>query len=146
MNIVRVGVGVIVFQGEKVLLGKRKNAHGENTWGFPGGHLEFQEEPEACAIRETREEAGIEIAEVTRGPWSNDIFSPSDKHYITLFMLAKHKYGVPRILEPQKCSAWKWFTWNKLPDPLFLPIKNLMLSSHAKQIIDAYLAQEKPIK
>jgi len=32
---VRVGVGVIVVKDGMVLLGKRKNAHGEGSWAFP---------------------------------------------------------------------------------------------------------------
>jgi 8-oxo-dGTP diphosphatase len=37
----KVGVGIIVLQEGKVLLGKRKNSHGEGTWAFGGGHLEW---------------------------------------------------------------------------------------------------------
>ena len=39
----KVGVGVIVRKGDKFLLGKRQGAHGEGTWAFAGGHLEFGE-------------------------------------------------------------------------------------------------------
>ena len=39
----RVGIGVIIRKDNKILLGKRKNAHGEGSWCFPGGHLEFNE-------------------------------------------------------------------------------------------------------
>lgn len=31
----KVGVGVAIIKDGKVLLGKRKNAHGEGTWSFP---------------------------------------------------------------------------------------------------------------
>ncbi len=39
----KVGLGVLIFKDGKVLLGKRKGAHGEGTWCPPGGHLEFGE-------------------------------------------------------------------------------------------------------
>jgi 8-oxo-dGTP diphosphatase len=39
----KVGVGVIIKKDGKVLMGKRKNAHGDGTWSFTGGHLEFGE-------------------------------------------------------------------------------------------------------
>jgi len=39
----KVGVGVIIVKNNKILFGKRKNAHGEGSWSFPGGHLEFKE-------------------------------------------------------------------------------------------------------
>jgi 8-oxo-dGTP diphosphatase len=34
----KVGVGVCIVKDNKVLLGKRKNSHGDGTWAFPGGH------------------------------------------------------------------------------------------------------------
>ena len=37
-----IGVAAIVIKDKKVLLGKRKNAHGAETWAFPGGHLEYR--------------------------------------------------------------------------------------------------------
>ena len=35
----KVGVGVMVFKDGKILLGKRKGAHGEGEQAFPGGLL-----------------------------------------------------------------------------------------------------------
>ncbi|PIN92058.1 hypothetical protein CO154_01270 [Candidatus Pacearchaeota archaeon CG_4_9_14_3_um_filter_31_7] len=55
MEIPKVGVGVIVIKDNKVLLGKRKNAHGEGSLCFPGGHLEFNEKVEDAAEREVFE-------------------------------------------------------------------------------------------
>lgn len=28
-------------------------------------------------------------------------------------------------MEPEKCDGWEWFDWNKLPQPLFIPVQNL---------------------
>jgi len=47
-----VGIAVIVIKEDRVLLGKRKNAHGSGTRAFPGGHLEFKESSEDGARRE----------------------------------------------------------------------------------------------
>ena len=57
----KVGVGTIIKSKDKVLLLKRKNAHGDGTWAFIGGHLEFNESPEECARREVLEEINIRI-------------------------------------------------------------------------------------
>jgi 8-oxo-dGTP diphosphatase len=121
----RVGVGVIVKRDSKILLGKRKGSHGEGTWNFPGGSLDFNEEIFDCAKREVREEAGIEITHLTVGPYTNDFFEEG-KHYITLFVICEYASGEVSIREPDKCEQWKWFTWNELPEPLFLPIQNLL--------------------
>lgn len=120
----KVGIGVIVIKANKVLLGKRKNAHGEGSWCYPGGHLEFGESWEECCRREVREEVGIEIKNIRFGTTTNDIFENEQKHYITICMISDFESGEVRVMEPDKCSQWKWFEWNNLPNPLFLPTIN----------------------
>lgn len=122
----RVGVGVIVVRDHKVLLGKRKNAHGEGDWNFPGGHLEFGEEVIDCAVRETKEETGLDLENARIGPFTNDLFTQENKHYITIFVIGYSTQGEPQMLEPDKCESWQWFAWDNLPRPLFLPIQHLL--------------------
>lgn len=124
----KVGVGVFVVKDGKVLLGKRKNAHGEGGWCFPGGHLELNESWEECAKRETLEETGLTIKNIRFSTATNDIFEKEGKHYITLFMIAEYDSGEVKIMEPDKCEKWDWFEWDerKLPNPLFVPQKNLL--------------------
>ncbi len=122
----KVGVGVIVIKDGKVLIGKRKNAHGSGSWAFPGGYLEFNESWEECAEREVMEETGIQIDNLRFGTATNDIFEKENKHYITIFMVADLVSGTVEIKEPHKCEKWEWFHWDKLPCPLFIPFQNLL--------------------
>ena len=62
----KVGVAVIVVKDNQVLMGKRIGSHGENTWAFPGGHLEFGETPEECATRELFEETGLKATHISK--------------------------------------------------------------------------------
>lgn len=129
----RVGVAVIVRRGACVLLGKRRsNSHGDGVWQFPGGHLEWGESVEDCARREAREETGLLVDVVGRGPWTNDVFAATAtqpaRHYVTVFVLAACEEGEPQRLEPDKCEEWRWFRWDALPTPLFLPIEHLLAS------------------
>jgi 8-oxo-dGTP diphosphatase len=121
-----VGVGVIVVKDHKVLFGKRKNAHGEGMWSFPGGHLEFNEGVEECAKREVAEEVGISIKNIQKVTYTNDLFLEEGKHYITCFVRADYDDGEVRVMEPDKSEMWEWFAWDDLPEPLFLPIQNLL--------------------
>jgi 8-oxo-dGTP diphosphatase len=121
-----VGVAVIVLREGKVLLGRRKNAHGAGTWALPGGHLEFFESIEDCARREVAEETGIQIGNILPFAFTNDLFGEEKKHYVTLFVTAEHQSGEAVIREPEKCEAWKWFFWADLPKPRFLPLENLL--------------------
>lgn len=122
----KIGVGVIIRKDNKVLLGKRKNSHGNGTWSFPGGHLEFGETPEDCAKRETFEETGLILNTFIKSGYTNDIFGKENKHYITLYIITDLKEGEPELKEPDKCEQWQWFEWSKFPESLFLPIQNLL--------------------
>ena len=122
----KVGIGVILVKDNKVLLLKRKNAHGEGTWSFPGGHLEFNEEFEDCVIREVEEETGITVSNIRFAGLTNDMFQKENKHYVTIFMLCGWVSGEAQIKEPENCEAQGWFEWERLPEPLFLPIVNLL--------------------
>jgi len=123
---VKVGVGVIVNRGDRILLGKRKGSHGAGTWALPGGHLEFGETIEACAEREDLEETGLTIEGFRHVAFTNDVFKAEMKHYVTLFVAAYCQTGEPAVQEPKKCSEWAWFKWSELPTPLFLPLQNLI--------------------
>jgi 8-oxo-dGTP diphosphatase len=125
-----VGVGVIVRKGDRVLLLKRQNAHGDGTWSMPGGHLEYGEAPEDCALRETLEETGVMIKDVTFRTITNDIFEEEGKHYVTLWMEARYASGEARVNSEREMSAVGWFSWDDLPSPLFLPFENLLASGY----------------
>jgi 8-oxo-dGTP diphosphatase len=126
----RVGVGVLVWYDRKVLLGRRRGAHGAQTWSFPGGHLEFGESWEACAAREVREETGLELDSLGFAAVTNDVFVDEGKHYITVFMQGQARSSAAERREPDKCEGWQWFDWSDLPSPLFLPIRNLRASGY----------------
>lgn len=126
-----VGVGVLVTRNGRLLLGKRRNSHGDGTWSPPGGHLEAGESPEDCARRETLEETGLAIKNLRRGPYTNDIFEKEGKHYVTLFILAEAD-GEAETKEPEKCERWEWCELGSLPSPLFLPLANAKIDWGAK--------------
>lgn len=120
----KVGVGVIVVDGDRVLIGKRRGSHGSGTWGFPGGHLEFGETVEMCAARELLEETGLKATALRKGAWTNNLIDES-KHYVTLFIVVDQFEGDLQVKEPEKCEGWHWQSWEELPEPLFAPITSL---------------------
>ncbi len=126
---VRVGVAAVILREGRVLLGERIGSHGSHTWATPGGHLEMGESIEACAKRETFEETGLVIESFKNLTFTNDIFEKEGKHYVTLFVVGSCSSGEPQITEPDKCKQWKWFDLEELPEPLFLPLTNLLEES-----------------
>ncbi len=51
---------VILLQDDKIALIERQR-QGHHYFTFPGGHVEEGEPPEQTAVRETREELGLEV-------------------------------------------------------------------------------------
>jgi 8-oxo-dGTP diphosphatase len=126
MNRPQVGVAVIIAHNGRVLLLKRKGSHGEGTWAPPGGHLEFGESLEECAMRETIEETGIVIDNVQFVAITNDVFASEQKHYMTVWMEGSHASGQATVAYPDKVQEVAWAPWDALPQPLFIPFQNLL--------------------
>jgi 8-oxo-dGTP diphosphatase len=59
-------------------------------------------------------------------PYANNVFLREGKHYLTVFMTAEGLVGKPRVMEPDKCSAWRWFNYSDLPNPLFAPFETIL--------------------
>jgi 8-oxo-dGTP diphosphatase len=121
-----VGMGIFVLNADGgILLGLRKNAHGDGQWSLPGGHMEWEESLFECAAREVKEETDLEIEGITKVDFTNDVFEDNGLHYITLFVKATKWKGEPKVMEPDKCEEWEWVHWEDFPENIFLPIKNL---------------------
>lgn len=129
----RVGVGIGVINDGKVLLGKRKGAHGAGKWSFVGGHLEFRETVEECAKRELAEETGLNALSFQLGPWTNDVIEET-KHYLTIFVFVNQFDGTLSLKEPHKCEGWEWFEWDAMPSPLFTPVRSLIKKMGIEQL------------
>ena len=59
-----VSAGGVVYRGEgdsvEIALASRRTRKGELVWGLPKGQIEPGESPEEAAVREVREETGLE--------------------------------------------------------------------------------------
>ncbi len=96
---------VLLWRNNRVLV-QRRLSHAEhlpNLWEFPGGKCELDEVPRDCAIREAREELGVEI-EIT-GERKPIPFEYSNRT-VTLFPFdAKIISGEPQTLA---ASELRW--------------------------------------
>lgn len=118
----RLGTAVWVKRDGKFLLGVRDGAWGPDTWCPPGGHLDFNETVLECAIRETKEESGIEIENVRFMTFLDTIWKEKDSHTVTMYFTADWKSGEP-VPQMGEIKRWEWFDWNSLPRPLFYPLQ-----------------------
>ena len=121
----QVGTAIIITKDDKVLLMKRKGPHGKGTWSTPGGHLDFGETPEQGAAREAKEEVGMDASDIRFRAVTNDLFEETGRHYITIWLEGK-AVGEPFIAAEREVQEIGWFSWDALPQPLFLPLENLL--------------------
>ena len=91
-------VGAIVFRGSQVLLVRRGAAPNRGRWSVPGGALETGETVEAAAVRETREETGVDVRPLSVFSVSNYIERDGDRvrwHYVLVDVLCAYVRGEP---------------------------------------------------
>jgi mutator protein MutT len=92
-----VGVGVIIIGQCKILLEKRKNEPGRGQWSIPGGLVELGESVEQTAIREVKEETGLEVENPVHIDVVDNIdFDEEGKvkyHFVIIDYLVKLKGG-----------------------------------------------------
>jgi 8-oxo-dGTP diphosphatase len=110
----------------RILLMRRQRSHGAGSWSTPGGHLDFGESPEACAIRETEEETGLTVERPELFAITNDVFVEEGRHYVTLWMRAGAAHGEPAVRDRAEVADVGWFDPDALPAPLFLSFANLV--------------------
>lgn len=123
----RVGMGlavnVAVIHENKILLTQREDFE---TWVLPSGGVEEGESLAQAALRETKEETGLDV-ELTRlvGVYSRlGSFSPG---YMILF--AARPIGGETKCQPGETIAVEWFDFDRLPNPLS--------AGHQRRIADA---------
>jgi 8-oxo-dGTP diphosphatase len=57
----KVAAGVIVAHAGEVLLARRRMQPRQGMWTFPAGFVDFDESPASAAVRECREETGLDV-------------------------------------------------------------------------------------
>lgn len=99
----RVAVAVIVEGGKLLISHRLPSIRLPDLWEFPGGKIHPGETAEACAVREVREELGIDIeilGELLRRPYDY-----ADRKVDLAFFVARRVAGTPRAID---CQAWRW--------------------------------------
>lgn len=114
---------VVLRRGDEVLLLLRANTgYMDGYWAVPAGHVEKDESVLEAAVREAREEAGVEIdpadlVPVTAMHRTGGNGDPIDER-VDFFFTASKWAGEPRLMEPEKADGLDWFALDKLPDPV----------------------------
>ncbi len=130
-NIIKVGVGVMILDGNKILLGHRSKTRKDtggiyepDTWTLPGGKQEYSETVYETIIREVKEETNLDIANPKVFSVSDDF--QTDRHFVTIEMITNEFSGEVKVMEPEKEDEWRWFDLNELPNNIYSPSKKFI--------------------
>lgn len=128
---IKIGVGVMLLNDNKILLGHRVpkqidtgGIYEPDSWTCPGGKQEYEETVLETAIRETKEETNLLLKDVQVFTATDEF--QSDRHFVTIGVISSSYEGKLKIMEPNKIDEWKWFDINDLPNNLYTPSKNMI--------------------
>jgi 8-oxo-dGTP diphosphatase len=131
----RVGVGVLVIDERgRVLLTLRNRAPETGCWSIVGGKVDFLETLEECAVREAREEVGLQIALDGLLCVTNHLFPNERQHWVSPAFRGRASAGEATDCEPEKTSEVQWFPLEKLPPNLTMTARNAIEAYRRKYL------------
>jgi 8-oxo-dGTP diphosphatase len=102
-------------QADSILLIQRRRDPFVGTWALPGGKMEAHETIEACALREVREETGLELClEQLRliGVFSDPLRDPRGR-FVSVAYLIEIPYPV-RVIAGSDAQTARWWPRTQL--------------------------------
>lgn len=93
-------VGIVCIRGEEVLLIRRGTPPKQGEWSIPGGRIEPGERAKDAALRELKEETGVDaeiegLIDVVDAVFQNRAGDLITRHYVLIDYVAKWRVGEP---------------------------------------------------
>lgn len=110
---------------EVLLLLRANTGYEDGRYGVPAGHLDGGESITQAAIREAREETGVELM-------ADDLSVVGVMHRkaeverIEFFLAAQRWRGDARNAEPEKCDGVGWWPLDHLPENMVAYIRHAL--------------------
>ncbi len=132
----RVGVGVVLLRGDRVLLVKRGSEPAKGEWSVPGGLIDVGETVEQAAHRELYEECGV-TADIIKVIDIFEFIEPGENHkikyhFIVIEILARYVGG--RVRAASDAADAKWL---RLDD-----LESVQCSNKIKKLVRKALAEQ----
>lgn len=126
---------LIVHDGRRFLATRRVMDPGAGLWGVPGGFCDGWEDPAAAAVREGREELGLEV---TLGDFIGMYIGAYDFQgeqvpVLDCFFFATLGEGEQLTLDPREASEHTWFDLDR-PPPLAFDTMDQAVAEAARRL------------
>ncbi|MFE0754935.1 NUDIX domain-containing protein [Inquilinus sp. NPDC058860] len=131
----RIGVGAVVWRDDRLLLIQRAKAPQAGQWSIPGGSQELGETLFEAALRETREEAGVEAEAIGIVTAVDSIHRDAEGgvewHYTIIDVEAEWRSGEP--VAGDDAAQARWATLEEADDLIEWPELRRVLHLSARQ-------------
>ena len=97
---------VYAIRGDEVLLHRRVKDPNKGLWVAPGGKLEPDESPTECAVREMREETGLDVEDPVLRGIVTEVSPRPDYQWITFIFAAERWTGA--LAPAAGIGEFKW--------------------------------------
>lgn len=124
----RLAAFAILERDGKILLGRRFNTgYADGQYQMPSGHIEGGEYPADAAIREAKEEVGVDISlDDLEYVHTSYRITKDDKDYIDFFFKTSKWVGEPINKEPHRCDELIWAPIDDLPQNIVPIVKKVL--------------------
>ncbi len=109
------GVGAILYGPRGLLLGR----HRRGTWELPGGTVEPGESLQETVVRELREETGLRADPADVRLLGTLLDQVGGVVRMTVGAVVTHWTGEPADQPGESVGDWRWYSLERLPQPLF---------------------------
>ncbi|WP_263620737.1 NUDIX hydrolase [Halobacillus yeomjeoni] len=111
----------VLEEKDRLLLQLRSDT---NTWGLPGGFMEMDEKVEEAARRETKEETGIELGNMSlfgiySGPRLHKTFPNGDQVALVQILFTCRDFSGNLLYKDEETLDAQFFPLNDLPKNIF---------------------------
>jgi len=122
-------VSVVVIEDNRILLVKHRKGQ-KKYWILPGGRLEYGETFNECAVREIKEETGLDIV-VERFLYLSEAIAPDrSRHIVNVYLKAKVTGGTMKLGNEPVLAGVDFVDVNELSRlTLFPPVGEEILNS-----------------
>jgi 8-oxo-dGTP diphosphatase len=98
-------VSVLIVRGDQVLLGRRRGEPGRGTWSLPSGYIEWDDDLLSAAVREAKEETGLDVELTSMVSVVSSLLSPR-YHFLGIYFAARVLGGEAAAGDDLDAVAW----------------------------------------
>ncbi len=106
---------IIISDDDKVLMEREISRNGDRFWTFPKGHMEAGETETQTAIRETKEEVGLDVEIIDEKPIDNNYFLHDGKVLKrVMYFLAKVVGDAEIKIQAEEVEQARWMSFDEV--------------------------------